>query len=240
MQGDAAKLQHSARKSNERTAMPVINIALNDTDYQRLEKEHEAIRAAWPTHNPAMPPPTFAVWLGARLSEQGSNLEAVDSLADVRLFNAVEKLVTSLPAHGFQLAHVAPAETAPATSAQLLANAMVHHFSLQQHYIKRFQELFTHYLKTPKEIADTAHVGITNRAYGALTEAQRSLTAQTTAAIPRLGADRAIGRIEGATAMLVSLEVMNPATAKQHTSAFKAEARAQKKSGWVGKMFGER
>ena len=219
--------------------MPVINVVLNEIDCQHLEQEHDALKAAWETLRHSTPPPTFAAWLGTRLSTQVGAQADGESLGDVRLFNAIEKLITSLPVYGFQLAHTAPSETPPATSADALANAMVDNFKLQPHYAKRFQELFAHYLKTPKEIADAAHVGITNRAYGALTEAQRRLTARTTASIERLGADRAIGRIEGATAMLVSLDVMNTTTANKYTSDFKAQARATKKTGWVGKMFGE-
>jgi len=219
--------------------MPVINVVLNEIDHQRLEQEHEVLTAAWARLGHSTQPPTFAAWLGMRLSQQTGGQTDGEPLGDVRLFNAIEKLVTSLPVHGFQLAYTAPSDALPATSSHALASAMVENFKLQPHYAKRLQELFFHYLKTPKEIADAAHVGITNRAYGALTEAQRQLTARTTASIERLGADRAIGRIEGATAMLVSLDVMNTTTAKKHTSAFKAQARAAKKPGWVGKIFGE-
>ena len=116
---------------------------------------------------------------------------------------------------------------------------MVEDFALQPHYAKRLYELFAHYLKSAREIADAAQVGITNRAYGALTETHRKLTERTGGAIARLGAEKAIGRVEGATAMLVGLEVMDRATAKKRTSAFTAQARAVRKSGWVGKMFGE-
>ncbi|MES2832267.1 MAG: hypothetical protein V4695_09775 [Pseudomonadota bacterium] len=223
--------------------MPVINVVLNEIDHQRLEAEHEALKKAWAKLGHSTLPPTFAAWLGTRISQQTGGHEVDNPMGDVRLFNAIEKLITSLPIHGFQLAHTTATEVPTANSATAsstsLASAMVKDFKLQPHYTKRLQELFLHYLKTPKEIADAAHVGITNRAYGALTEAQRRLTARTSASIERLGADRAIGRIEGATAMLVSLDVMNTTTAKKHTSAFKIHARTLKKTGWVKKMFGE-
>lgn len=219
--------------------MAVINVVLNEIDHQRLEQEHEELKTAWAKLGYSTQPPTFAAWLGTRMAQSTVTQNDNEALGDMRLFNAIESLVTSFPLHGFRLAHTAPPETAVASSCLSLSNAIVENFQLQPHYKKRLQELFVHYVKTPKEIADVAQVGITNRAYGALTEAQRRLTARTAAAIERIGVERAIGRIEGATAMLVSLGVMNATIAKQHTGAFKIQARATKKTGWVGKIFGD-
>ncbi len=218
--------------------MPVIQVVLNELDHQRLEQVHAAVVATWAQLGHRSQPPTFAAWLGMRLAQAGTEDDEA-SLGDIRVFNAIERLVTSLPQHGFQLAHTATADVDPQRSCGALAKAMVDDFKLRPQYAKRLQELFAHYLKGAREIADTAQVGITNRAYGALTEAHRKLTERTGGAIARLGADKAIGRVEGATAMLVGLEVMDRATAKKRTSAFTAQARAVRKSGWVGKMFGE-
>ena len=218
--------------------MPVIQVVLNELDHQRLEQAHGAVVKSWPQLGHRTQPPTFAAWMGGQLAQTGT--ESDDALlGDIRVFSAIERLVTSLPQHGFHLAHTAVAEVDPQRSCESLAKAIVDDFKLGPHYAKRLQELFAHYLKGAREIADTAQVGITNRAYGALTEAHRKLTERTGGAIARLGADKAIGRVEGATAMLVGLEVMDRATAKKRTSAFSAQARAVRKSGWVGKMFGE-
>ena len=218
--------------------MPVIEVVLNELDHQRLQQAHAAVVETWPQLGHKTQPPTFATWLGSQLAA-GATQSDETSLGDIRVFNAIERLVTSLPQHGFHLAHTAVADSEPQRSCESLAKAIVEDFKLGPHYAKRLQELFAHYLKGAREIADAAQVGITNRAYGALTEAHRKLTERTGSAIARLGADKAIGRVEGATAMLVGLEVMDRATAKKRTSAFSAQAHAVRKSGWVGKMFGE-
>jgi hypothetical protein len=219
--------------------MPVINVLLSEIDHDSLEEEHAALVAQWPRLGHKGLPPTFAQWLGKRLMINAKT--EVDDLAlgDIRVFNAIEKLVTSLPQHGFNLAYTAPASIDSSSAAQALAQSIVGHVALQPQYAKRLQELFMHYLKNAKEIADTAQVGITNRAYGALTEAHRQLTERTSEAVAKLGVDKAIGRVEGATAILVGMEVMDRATAKKRTSAFKAVARANSRPGWVGRMFGD-
>lgn len=219
--------------------MPIISVVVSETDHHHLEQEYAALLSAVPSPGQPPAPSTFAAWLGTRLMQVEHGTSDTVSASDIHVFNAVEKLITSLPQHGFQLAHTAPAETVPATSSYALAEAMVNAFRLQPQYLKRLQELFAHYLKSPKEIADTAQVGVTNRAYGALTEAHRRLTKRTADAVVRLGADKAIGRVEGATAILVSLDVMDTVTAQKRTREFKAQAQAVKKTGWVGKIFGE-
>lgn len=196
--------------------------------------------AAWSKLGNKGLPPTFAQWLGGRtVGERGAASDA-EAMDDIRVFNAIERLVTILPQHGFNLAYTVPSGADPALSALGLGSALVSDFQLQPQYAKRLQELFMHYLKNAREIADAAQIGITNRAYGALTEAHRQLTARTSKATASLGADKAIGRIEGATAMLVSLDVMDRATAKKRTSAFKTEARAVRKPGLLGRMFGDK
>lgn len=216
--------------------MPVINVVLTEVDHQRLEEEHVALAAAWPRLGNKGQPPTFAQWLGQRIGAAESAADP-QALGDIRVFNAIERLITSLPQHGFNLACTAPSGADSAASALALGNTIVTDFQLQPTYGKRLQELFMHYLKSAREIADAAQVGLTNRAYGALTEAHRQLTTRTSEATATLGAEKAIGRIEGATAILVSLDVMDRNTAKKRTSAFKAEARAVRKPGLLGRMF---
>jgi hypothetical protein len=222
--------------------MPVLQVVINEIDHQRLEQEHATLVDAWPSLGNTGLAPTFAQWLGTRAAgEAGPDglVAREPDLDDVRLFNAIERLVSILPQHGFNLAHTTPAGTDPERCALDLSQAIVADFQLPPQYGKRLQELFMHYLKTAREIADIAQIGITNRAYGALTEAHRKLTERTILATATLGTDKAIGRVEGATAILVSLDVMDRATAKKRTSAFKAEARALRKPGLLGRMFSD-
>ncbi len=219
--------------------MPVINVVINEADHHLLEQEHADLVSAWARLGHQTQPPTFAKWLGSRLKPSDALPPEDPGMSDIRLFNAIEKMVTSLPQHGFHLAHTGIGDTNPAAASAALAKAIVDDFKLQPQYAKRMQELFLHYLKTAREIADAAQVGITNRAYGALTEAHRQLTERTTGGIAKLGAEQAIGRIEGATAILVSVDVMDRLSARKRTNAFKLHARTVKKTGWVGKIFGE-
>ena len=217
--------------------MPVINIVVNEIDHHRLGQEHAALVAAWSRLGNKTQAPTFAQWLGTRTVGEPGTTPDSQALGDIRVFNAIERLITILPQHGFSLAHTAPGNSEPATGASALGEAIVSDFQLQPQYAKRLQELFTHYLKNAREIADAAHIGITNRAYGALTEAHRQFLARTSAAMATLGAEKAIGRIEGATAILVSLDVMDRNTARKRTTAFKAEAQAVRKPGLLKRMF---
>ncbi|GAC1423586.1 MAG: hypothetical protein NVSMB6_24800 [Burkholderiaceae bacterium] len=219
--------------------MPVINIVLSEQDHQQLERQYATLVSDWPRLEDARTPPAFLDWLCTRVVTDAQAQAHYAALSDIRVFNAIEKLVTNLPRYGFHLAHTALQNVPPETSAQKLAEAMVDDLTLQSNYAKRLQDLFRHYLKSAKEIADVAQVGITNRAYGALTEAHRRLLERTTGAISKLGAEKAIGRVEGATAILVGLDVMDRGTAKKRTTAFKAEANAVRKTGWVGRMFRE-
>jgi hypothetical protein len=93
-------------------------------------------------------------------------------------------------------------------------------------------------VKDPKEIADLAQIGVTNRTYGALNEAFRHLFERTTQSVPNLGSDRAIGRVEGAASILVSVDVMSRQIAMEKTKSFKQDARGVSKSTWVNKIFG--
>lgn len=222
--------------------MPVISIILTEHDHRRLEQEYATLVAEWACPGHVGTIPGFDDWISKRVvshAELQAHHPAPGDVADINAFNAIEKLVTSLPRHGFHLAHTALPDTDPAASAQHLAQAMVSDLGLQPYYAKRLQDLFQHYLKSAKEIADVAQVGITNRAYGALTEAHRRLTERTSNALSKLGAEKAIGRVEGATAILVGIDVMDRGTAKKRTTAFEAEVTAARKTGWVGRIFGE-
>lgn len=218
--------------------MSVIDVVLSEESHSKLRDEYERMAATWSRLGKQSLPPTFEQWVGFRAVEQESSPISNAELDDMRVFQAIERLVTSLHQHGFGLAHVARNGDAPGQSALGLAQLMVNDFKLQPQYTKRLHDLFEHYMKNAKEIADMAQVGLTNRAYGALSEAFRSLIDRTGKSADRLGPDRAIGRVEGAAAILVSLDVMERNVAKKKTDAFKKEMRDKPKPSWVGKVFG--
>lgn len=218
--------------------MSVISVVINETDHHRLEKEHAAIVKAWSSLGNKTLPPTFAHWVGTRLIRENDGVADDATVSEMRVFNAIEKLIVGLSQTGFSLAFTG-AENNEENCSNDLAAALVRDFQLQPHYTKRLTELFKNYLRNAREIADDGNVGVTNKAYGALTEAYRQLIERTEEAIPKLGTEKAIGRIEGATAILVGIEMMDRATAKKRTSAFKAKARSMAKRGWIGKIFGE-
>lgn len=216
--------------------MPVVNVAYRDEDHAKLQGEYMKMCAAWSKAGRKLSPPTFEQWLGTRslMPDAAGDLNP----EDVLVFNALEKLITSLDPIGFALAHLAKHGASPEESALELAKVMVRDLNLQSQYLKRMQDLFLHYMKGAKEVADGAHIGITNRAYGALIEAYRKLEERTGKAVERLGDERAIGRVEGAIAILVSLNVMDRNLAEEKTDAFKVEVGNAPKPTWVGKVFG--
>ncbi len=217
--------------------MPVITVAYTEEDHVKLQGEYMKMSALWTKSGRKSSPPTFEQWLSARALQDDTAGRELDP-DNVRLFNAIEKLITSFDSHGFALAHLAKHGATPEESALELAQIIVRDLNLQPQYLKRMQDLFMHYLKGAKEVADGAHIGITNRAYGALNEAYRKLAERTAKAVDHLGDDRAIGRVEGAIAILVGLNVMDRNVAEEKTDAFKIEVRNAPKPTWVGKVFG--
>jgi hypothetical protein len=217
--------------------MPVISLAYSDEDHARLQGDYMKMSAAWPKLGRKSSPPTFEQWLSARAMAVENTSSELDP-DNVHVFNAIEKLITSLERQGFAFAHLAKHNMSQEESALELAQVMVRDLQLQPHYLKRMQDLFEHYLKSAKEVADAGQVGITNRGYGALNEAFRKLHERTAKATEHLSDERAIGRIEGAVAILVSLNVMDRRTAEEKTDVFRLEIRNAPKSNWVGKVFG--
>jgi hypothetical protein len=220
--------------------MPIINIAISKEDHQKLLDEHQSIVNTWPQRDAPPLPPTFDQWLGARVMAGAAMTRPAAEFDDIRAFDAIEKLVTSLHQHGFGLAHVARQGVEASASAQQLAQAMTTDLKLDAHYQKRLTDLFEHYLKSAKEIADAAQIGITKRAYGSISEAYRQLADRTAKAAAHLGDERALGRVEGGVAVLVGVNVMDRAAAKEKTDAFKLQLSntPTQKASLVDKMFG--
>jgi hypothetical protein len=218
--------------------MPVIEIVYSEDDDAKLKDEYQNMRVTMQRLGRKSMPPTFEQWLGARaVAGDGTSMSGVE-LDDMRVFNAIEKLVTSLDPHDLGLAHLGRHGGAPEKSALDLAQVIVTDLSLPPQYLKRIQDLFEHYLKNAKDVADAGNVGVTNRTYGALNEAYRKLLDRTAKAVEHLGQERAIGRAEGAVAILASLEILDRANAEKKTRAFKLQLRNAQKSTWVGKVFG--
>jgi len=216
--------------------MAVVEIVLNEHDHSLLRDEYSKMCDNWPRMGHGKLPPTFEQWLGQRAGNFGTEPSS-DELDDSRIFSAIERLVTMLPQHGYSLAHVAKRGVQSDEAARTLAQLLVRDFRLPGQYAKRLEELFSHYTKDAREVADLAQLNVTNRTFGALSEAYRQLAERTEVSVQRLGPDRAIGRIEGAVAILVSMEVLSRDSAREKTSTFKAIARSQPKANWVGKMF---
>jgi hypothetical protein len=217
--------------------MAVIEIALNENDHQRLHDEYSKMCETWSRLGQGASPPTFEQWLAVRAAESPEPPSEF-GMDDSRIFNAIENLILSLPQHGFSLTHYAKQGVMRPEAVHNLAQLIVRDFGLSMQYLKRIEELFIHYVKDPKEVADLAQVGVTNRTYGALNEAFRHLFERTTQSVPNLGSDRAIGRVEGAASILVSVDVMSRQLAMEKTKTFKQEARGVSKSTWVGRIFG--
>lgn len=201
--------------------MTEITITLDKDQHRRLAEEHKRMSIAWLRDKPDAPP-DFAKWLGQQL-DQAPSRSAPDEreIEEVRLVDALEKLITSLQQHGFALAQIDRREREAATKG--LAHALASQLGLSPQRTKRVQELLAYYTKGAREVADAAHIGITNRAYGALHEAQRALIERSTAAAAHLGPDRAHGRVEGAVAILVMLDVLSRQNARETTDAFKRQ-----------------
>jgi len=218
--------------------MPQISISVSSEAHQNLLNSFQLTVDA--TQSGVLPP-NFDDWLLARISTIPKTDTSASELNDIYSFNAIERMVTLLHKHGYGLACYPKAAVKAEMSAALLASAIVKDLKLTTSYVKRLQDLFNHYQKDAKEIADAAQVGITNRAYGAISEAFSLLVARTEKSEENLNDERALGRVEGGIAMLVNLDIMTRANATKKVAEFKAKFMTQEKSetkdNWVNKVF---
>ena len=219
--------------------MPQISISVSSEAHQDLLNSFQQTVDATPA---SALPLNFDDWLLARILGPSKTDTNVSELNDIYSFNAIEHMVTRLHKLGYGLACFPKAATKPEMSAGLLAGAIVKDLKLTTPYVKRLQELFEHYQKDAKEIADAAQIGITNRAYGAISEAFSQLVARTEKAEDNLNEERALGRVEGGIAMLVNLDIMTRANANKKAAEFKKKFLTQEvsvpKETWVNKVFG--
>lgn len=218
--------------------MPQISISVSSEAHQNLLKSFQQTIDATP---PSTMPVSFDDWLLARISTSKQTETSAAELNDIYSFNAIEHMVTRLHKHGYGLACYPKAAVKAEMSAGLLASAVVKDLKLTPPYVKRLQDLFKHYQKDAKDIADAAQVGITNRAYGAISEAFSLLVARTEKSEENLNDERALGRVEGGIAMLVNLDIMTRANATKKVAEFKAkfmtEEKSEPKDKWVNKVF---
>ena len=225
--------------TNGKQGMPQISISVSPDAHQNLLNSFQQAVDATPSGALA---PSFDDWLLARISTAPKTDTSASELNDIYSFNAIEHMVTRLHKHGYGLACYPKAAAQAEMSAALLASAIVKDLKLTAPYVKRLEDLFAHYQKDAKEIADAAQIGITNRAYGAISEAFSQLVARTEKAEENLNDERALGRVEGGIAMLLHLDIMTRAIAIKKAAEFKTRFLTQEKSTsketWVNKVFG--
>lgn len=208
--------------------MPAINLIISEADHKKLQEDYEKMSLAWAQQGRHAAPPPFEHWAGERLI--GATPISAEEIDHMRVFSAVEQLITSLPVHGFCLAHVAGHATPPEKSAQEMAQALAQHFELPAHYIKRLQDVLAYYQKSPDSLVDSGQGKSMLYSASAIEAAYEEFLDRTTKALDHLDTERAIGRVEGVAALLVSLEVMERETAREKTQAFKLLARGMKKA----------
>lgn len=212
-----------------------IEIALGGTDLDRLKSEYVKVCETWEQLGNRNAPPSFLDWAGVRLTE-GHESPPDLNLDDLRLFHGLERFVTSLQQHGLSLVRNRPVDKETGEPCADVAHLMAQDFKLAPQFEKRIRDLLLHYIKPAREVANSAGVGITRQAQHVLKESYERLIDHCTKSIASLGPERAIGRAEGAAAVLVSAEAMDAKTAQTRTEEFKVRARSGKHH-WVDRLF---
>jgi hypothetical protein len=203
--------------------MPAITITLSDAEHRCLNDDYKEMVLAWPRLHARTPPPRFEEWLVNRALTSG-NTEGVapGSIDEARLYDAIEQVVTSLRPHGFGL--MRPVRSDKAACAALAAD-IAGKTGLGAQHTKRLQELLDYYARDAKELADLAQLVLTSHTYDALHENLRELKERTGKALGHLGEEQALGRIEGALAILVGLQAMSRQSAREQAALFKQHMR---------------
>lgn len=208
--------------------MPAVNIIISELDRSKLQQDYEKMCTVWNQQGRQALPPPFEHWLGQRL--MANVAISAEEINHIRLFAAIEKLVTSLHFHGFSLIHVAGQQKSPNESSLALAQALANHFSLSEQYVRRLQDVFNYYLKNVDTPEAEKAEGPSLHTSTAIEQAYQEFFERTMKALDHLGTERAIGRVEGAIAILVSLLVMPRETARKVTQAFKLQVRRARKN----------
>lgn len=204
--------------------MPQITLSLDDDRHRALSDEYKRMSITWLRDKPDAPPP-FEQWLATRLQGAAPVRHSDEVREELQTVDVIEKLVTALGNNGFALAQVDRREREDA--AEALAEALAETLELSPPRARRLVELVSYYCKSAREVADAAHLGMTNRVYGTLHEAQRALTERTARGLDRLGPERAMGRVEGGLAILMLLQVMTRQAGREKAEEFRARLEQQ-------------
>lgn len=202
--------------------MPDIKIMFSDEQQRVLTDEYKKASIDWLRSKPGTVPPPFERWLADRIADSVQQAAmSRHEIEELRSFNAVEALITRLQTHGFSLAHLEQHRSELGEAADALAQAIAQDLGLSHARSKRIRELLEYYAKSAKAVADAGQVAVSNHTYGALHEIWRELVERTDKARDHLGEEKALGRVEGAVAILVGMNVMTRPAAREKTEAFR-------------------
>ena len=205
--------------------MPDITLQISDEDQRLLAEKYRKMSIDWLRANDSALPPPFEQWLAGEVMNR-MRQAAMDKgeIKELLTVDAIEQFVTTLQRHDFaltQLGRHGNADEARAELAQSVATGL----RLPPHAAKRLQELLAYYAKSARDTADLAHLAMTARTHGALHELYNELIERTLKALDHVEQKHALGRVEGAAAILVGMHVMTRQAAQEKTDAFRHRAR---------------
>ena len=179
-------------------------------------------------HGAVLPP--FDEWLRqialvSAATPAGTN----DAQDDMLAFKVIESLITGLQSCGYSLSHTLTAEPTEAVTLKL-AQLLVRDLHAPAYYLKRIHDLLTYYHKQVDDQSDAIRQKEVDRVTTNLQLAYRDLVQRSSKALDHLTEDRAIGRAEGALAMLVSAGALDRHAAQRESASFKQLARDLKKN----------
>lgn len=205
--------------------MPEVTLHLSRPEYTLLKNR-------FAQDSTTAPLPTFEQWLIRTAIEQAAGAGQQD---DIRHFKIIEGLITGLQQCGYQLVQTGPDRSAERATLDLSVK-LASEFDGPEFYVRRIHELLDYYQKLSHDVTASARDAAAGAIGATLHDAWLTLLQRT--GRNSLSGERAIGRVEGAAAMLVSAGVLDRRAAQEHTDAYKAAIRTNKKSSWVGKVFG--
>lgn len=203
--------------------MTPVSVKISEQNVALLHETYETLKRTMSVTDDL---PPFDLWL-----QQSIVLPAVPGNTahdDMLGFKMIENLVTSLQSCGYTLVQHVGAESMEGAGNRL-AQLLAQQFNSPDFYLKRIQDVLGYYQKTVDLVAATARQDEIARFAINLRAAYRLLLQRSDAALDHLSEDRAIGRAEGAAAMLVSGAVMTRHEAQQETAGFKKTVRSRPK-----------
>jgi hypothetical protein len=201
--------------------MAPVSVKLSEQNFGLLQETYQSLKNLRPEEGDL---PPFDQWLQQNIVLPVTGNSAHD---DMRSFKAIENLVTSLQSCGYTLIrHAEPDASDP--SGNRLAHSLAQQFNRPDFYLKRIQDVLDYYQKPADFVAATARHDALESVAANLRSAYRELLLRSDTALDHLSEDRAIGRAEGAVAMLVTGTAMTRHEALQQTAAFKKTVRGKK------------